>query len=194
VGKGWRSLARCALLSFALAVATRATAAEAISVPIALQIELLNRLLHYERGLQRGSDEVLSVLVLVRARNNESVRAAGQIEAQLAREKSLGGKKLAYDRLLYETPEQLKRALVQRKVYLLYLAPGFEDVLPAIATTLRGVRVLTVSTSGADVARGAVLGFELVSSKPRIALNLPRARDQHMDFSAQLLRIARVIK
>ena len=37
-------------------------------------------------------------------------------------------------------------------------------------------------------------GNKLVSSKSRIAINLSRARAQNMDFSAQLLRIAQVVK
>ncbi len=180
------------VLALALGFCCR-VAAEEISVPIALQVELLGRLLWYERGLQRSQDKAVAVLVVVRAASKESARGAGQIEAQLARAKNLGGKTLSFRRVVYESPEQLKKAVLEQRSYLLYFAPGCEDVVAAVALALRGVRVLTVSSLAGDVSRGAVLGFELSSSKPGIALNLSRARGQHMDFSAQLLRIARVV-
>lgn len=77
---------------------------------------------------------------------------------------------------------------------ILYLAAGLGEEVPAIATALAGRSVLTVSAVGRDVDRGAVLGFELVSSRPQIAVNLRRARAQRLQFHAQLLRLARVVQ
>lgn len=184
------------LLVCALAgsVAGRTTSAQELTVPISVQVELLARVLWYERSLQASREDRLGVLILVRARNNESLRAAAQLEAQLARAKLLGGKTLSYQRLMYETPEQVKKALLAQRGYLIYVTPGLEDVLGALAGSLKGTSVLTVSTQGGAVQQGTVLGFELVSSKSRIVVNLSRARAQNMDFSAQLLRIAQVIK
>ena len=189
-----RRLARLLVLIHALALTSLSAFAEDISVPVALQMELLDRLLWYERGLQKSPKVPLTVLIVSRAKDNESVRAAGQLAAQLARMKSLGGRELAQQRLVYESPEQLKRVVAEQRTYLVYFAPGFEDVLPKIAEQLRGTRVLTVSALGGDVERGAVLAFELASSKPRVVLNLSRARAQQLDFSAQLLRVARVVQ
>jgi hypothetical protein len=167
--------------------------AEEISVPIPLQVELLGRLLWYERGLQRSPERSLNVLVVTRTQDNESARAAAQLSAQLERAKTLAGKTVAFSRVAYESPVQIKRVALERRAYLIYLAPGLEDAMGALASELRGQNVLTVSCVAGDVARGAVLTFELASAKPRIALNLRRARDQKLDFDAQLLRIARVV-
>ena len=189
-----RRLARLLVLVHALALITPSALGEDISVPVALQVELLDRLLWYERGLQKSPKVPLTVLIVSRAKDNASVRAAGQLAAQLARMKSLGGREFAQQRVVYESPEQLKRAVAEQRSYLVYFAPGFEDVLSAIASQLRGMRVLTVSALGGDVERGAVLAFELASSKPRVVLSLTRGRAQQLDFSAQLLRVARVVK
>ena len=189
-----RRWTRALVLVGALCLSASVALTEDIGVPIALQVDLLDRLLWYERTLQKSAQQAMVVTVVVRAKDNESLRAAGQIEAQLDRLKKIGGRAVSRRRLVFESAEQLKRAVVEEQTYLLYFASGFGDVLPALANMLRGVRVLTVSTVGRDVERGAVLGFELVSSKPRVVLALARGRAQQLDFSAQLLRVARVVQ
>ena len=183
-----------ALLAMASAWAPRRARSDEVAVPVALQVELLDRLLWYERSLQKSPTGTLSVLVVMRDGDKESARTAAQLEAQLSRLKSLGGRRVAQRTIVFATAEQLQQAVRTQAPYLLYFAQGFDDVVGAVAKALEGTRALTVSAVGADVGRGAVLSFELASSKPRIVLDLRRARAQQMDFSAQLLRIARVIQ
>jgi hypothetical protein len=183
-----------ALLAMASAWAPRRARSDEVGVPVALQVELLDRLLWYERSLQKSPADPLSVWVVMRDGDKESARTAAQLEAQFSRLKSLGGRRFAQQTIVFATAEQLQQTVRTQTPYLLYFAQGFEDVVGAVAKALQGTRALTVSAVGGDVGRGAVLSFELASSKPRIVLDLRRARAQQMDFSAQLLRIARVIQ
>ena len=41
---------------------------------------------------------------------------------------------------------------------------------------------------------GVVLGFELVSGKPKLLVHLKRAHDQSVELSSQVLKIVRVIE
>jgi hypothetical protein len=59
---------------------------------------------------------------------------------------------------------------------------------------LVGLYIISVSPVPEDVARGIVLGFEVVSGKPKLLVNLPRARQQNVAFKPELLRLARVIQ
>jgi hypothetical protein len=188
-----RAAARLLTLVVFAALGARGGHAQEIAVPIALQIELLGRVLWYERSLQRRPESALTGVILTRPNDLASTRTAGQLEAHLARAKTLGGKDITFRRIAYQSVAQTKAALIRQGSYLVYLTPGLEQVVAPLAAALEGIPILTVSPVGADVARGAVLGFELSSSKPRIALNLGRARAQKLDFSAQFLRIARVI-
>jgi hypothetical protein len=176
-----------------ISISAHAGYAQETTVPIALQVELLDRVLWYERSLQRRPEPRLTGVILTRPDDLGSTRTAGQLEAQLARAKTLGGKEITFQRMAHQSVAQTKAALIRQGSYLVYLTPGLEQVVAPLAAALEGIPILTVSPVGSDVARGAVLGFELSSSKPRIALNLGRARAQKLDFSAQFLRIARVI-
>ena len=162
-------------------------------VPIALQVELLARLLWYERGLQKSAAKGVVVLVVERRGDAGSTQAAAQLTAQFDRIQELGGKLVSHTRVSYESIEQLRRVIEQRRPYLVYLSKGLSGVAKQLAPLLQGRTLLTVSADGDDPAPLAVLSFELESSKPRIVLNLKQARAQKLDFSAQVLRVVRVL-
>ncbi len=74
------------------------------------------------------------------------------------------------------------------------VTPDFDGELEALERALSGVDVLSVSAVPEYVSRGVVLGFELVSGKPKILLDLPRAKRQNVDFSASVLRLMKVYR
>jgi hypothetical protein len=167
--------------------------AQDTNVPIALQVELLARLLWYERGLQKTASKELVALVIERRGDANSKHTAAQLSAQLDRIKVLGGKAVNHTRVTYETAEQIGRIVEQRRPYLVYLSDGLRGVAKELVRLQPGRVLLTVSTDGYDASDSVVLGFELESSKPRIVLNLKHARAQKLDFSAQVLRVVRVV-
>lgn len=166
--------------------------AQDAAVPIALQIELVGRLLWYERGLQKSSEQQLRALILERPRDPVSARMAAQLATQLSGA-TLGGRQVALSRVSYESVEQVAKAAQQQRAYLAWLTAGFGELSGELGRALGARGVLTISSHGPDTARGVVLGFELASGKPRIMLNLNQARAQKLDFSAQLLRVVKVV-
>jgi hypothetical protein len=183
-----------ALLALAvLVVASVPIHAQDTGVPIPLQVELLARLLWYERGLQKSPQGELRAVIIERARDPASGLAAAQLAAQLGQVKTLGGKRVSQRRVVFESAEQVGRVVQEERAYLACLTPGLSAVAADLARVLAARGVLSVSTQGADTGQGIVLGFELASGKPRIVLNLARARAQKLDFSAQFLRVVRVV-
>lgn len=162
-------------------------------VPIALQVELLGRVLWYERGLQKSPNKELRAIIVERKADPVSALAAAQWVAQLTRVKQLGGKRVLQRRAVFESAEQIGRVLQEERAYLACLTPGLGKVAAELSRVFAARGVLSVSSQGADTARGIVLGFELASGKPRILLNLTQARAQKLDFSAQLLRVVQVV-
>jgi len=163
-------------------------------VPVDLQIELLGRVARYERGFARRSAEPVRVLVVVRSSSAESLRVAAQLTAAMARAHTLGGRTLVVTRHDYRNEGALGAVLARGGVDVLYVAAGLGDAVPAIVHAVGTRNVITVSAVGSDVDHGMVLGFELAASRPQIAVNITHARTQQLDFSAQLLRLARVVR
>jgi hypothetical protein len=183
-----RSAYLAALLSVAGASRAETT------VPIDLQVDLMQRVLRFERGLAGRAGAQVNLAVVARSGNAGSEKVAGQLSKALEKVTEIAGKPVKLSTLSFTNAGALKQAVASKGLHLLYLAPGFENDLQAIAAALDGVAVITLTTDGDQVDAGAVLGFELVSAKPRIALNLGQAKRQTLDFSSDLFRLARVLK
>lgn len=169
-------------------------AADEVSVPSQLQVELLGRVVRFERGFAGHAGTPARVTIVVRPGNVESSRFAAQLGAQLGHTADLAGRTVEVATVEYASAGALATAVRGDGTAIVYLSAGLGGEVSGIASALAGRGVLVVSAVGADVDRGAVLGFELVSSRPRIIVNVPRAREQHLDFNANLLRLARVVE
>jgi hypothetical protein len=164
------------------------------AVPIELQAELLSRVLKYDRNFAARAGQRVQVLVAYRAGAAESERVSQLMTESLKGIKSLGG--LPHDDQLfaYVSPAQLFRAANASHAALVILSPGIEQDAPAIARAFEGFDGLTVTTSPRGVEGGIVLGFDLVSGKPRMLLHLTQARRQNADFRSEILKVMKVIQ
>jgi hypothetical protein len=187
---GWHRVAALVVLGL---VGTGAPARADTTVPLDVQAELLCKVLRFERGLvERAGPEIHMILVDLPG-NPKSGHAAKQLTQALGHAQ-VAGKKVRVIRHHYTSPDELKRAIVSERAQVAILTPGFAAQLPRIAAGLVGIRVITMSTDADLVPLGVVLGFELVSSRPKIAINLTRAKQQNLDFNSDLFRLAKVFK
>jgi hypothetical protein len=167
--------------------------ADELTVPIALQVDLLDRVVRFERSYAGHGETPARVVLVTKGDQAASVRAAALASAAIAQIGKLGARRASVATQTFSSPAALRSA--SGEAAIVYLMPGFTRAdLQAIAVTFADSGVLTVGASNGDAESGAALGFELEGSKPRIIVNLRQARAQRLDFSAQFLRLARVIQ
>jgi len=179
---------------FALVVASAEAGPDDL-VPPDLQVALLKKIVRYERGFVERTRAQVNLLIVVRAGSDGSERAAVQIGK--AFEDSGGGGAAPPIRVTvhrFSTPATLRNAILGAGASIVYLTPGVTPDVEAIAFALEGLPAITVAEDGADVDRGAVLGFELVYARPKIVINVGQARRQGLNFNSDLFRLARVVK
>jgi hypothetical protein len=189
-----RAIPRLAAL-FLLVVTLRAATASAdeVSVPIELQVALLDRVLRYEATFASETAPV-QILVVTRAGSPESTRVTAQLVAELMRAGRLGGRALRAAPITYSNATSLRSEVSASHARIIYLSAGLADVVGAIRSAEAGTGVITVSAVGAYVDHGALIGFELRSSRPRIVINLGESRSQGFRFDPRFLRLARVVE
>lgn len=164
-----------------------------MTVPVALQVYLLGRVVRFERNFASHGLQPAVVLVVAKSGVSSAERAAAQANAAIASARTLGARPARAVSHTFSSPAALRSAAQDAAV--VYVMPGFTPAeLRQISAAFADANVLTVGTSNGDVERGMVLGFELESSKPRIVLNLLQARVQHLEFNSQLVRLARVVQ
>ena len=179
------------LILFAL---PRKVCADDISVPIALQVPLLTKVAEYDRHFAERAQGMVHVLIVTKAGNADSLHAGTQMQAGLGRIDRIAG--LPHDEALltYSGATQLAELCRNRHASIVFFSTGLRDEIGAVAQALSGSDVLTASAVPDDVRAGIVLGFDLISSRPKVMVNLRQARLQNIDFRSDLLRLAVVFE
>lgn len=180
-------------MGFALSMA-RAALAQASSVPPSVQADLISKVLPYDRNFESRAGPVVRTLVLVKSGSVRSRLGAEAFKSALSNLDRVAGRRHEERIVNYAGAPALAKQVQSEKIAIVYVTPDFDGELDALQRALSGVNVLTVSAVPEYVSRGVVLGFELVSGKPKILLDLPRARRQQVEFGANVLRLMKVYR
>jgi len=172
----------------------RRAVAEDVAVPIAVQIELLARVVKYDRNAAARMGATCKVMIVSRSGDPTSSQAATQAKTELDKLDDIAGLPVTVSEHRWAGVDALMKRCSDDGIGVLLLTPGLSDVVAGIAGACVDKDLLTASLLATDVAAGMVLGFALESSRPTILVNLRQARRQNVDFSARLLAIAKVIE
>jgi hypothetical protein len=175
-----------------LAFARPTRGADDVTVPISLQAELLAKVVEYDRGFPGRAGSQARILLIVKKDDPDSVHVAAQLAAALGRLGPIAG--LPHDQTIvpFSGAAELAADCRARRAAIVIFGPGFRDDLDALRKALTGVDVLSVSSLPGYVPKGIVLGFDVVSGRPKLLVNLTQARLQRVDLASAALKLMRV--
>src|SRR5882724_2389315 len=167
--------------------------ADLVVVPLERQAELVARVAAYDRNIVARAGDRVRVLLITNDADPEPIGIARRMEAALQSISDIAG--LAHEERVTPCRAAAGRAGECRSqhIAIVYLGAGLTSQVPAIRSALDGVDVLTIAAVPEYVELGAILGFDVLSGKPKLLVNLTQARKQHVDLRADLLKLARVI-
>jgi hypothetical protein len=186
------SAAFCSAL--AVLLISRSGRAQEGVVPAEIQAELVAKLAGYDRNFSARAGDTARVLVVVKSGDARSKLSAAAIQLALSRIERIGGLPHQEKIVPFETGDALAKLCKSVRASIVYVTPGLDDGIEAIRTSLRGADVLSVAASADYVPKGIVLGFELLSGKPRITFNLDQAKLQNVNFKADALSLMKVYR
>lgn len=189
-----RAATRRAVLLGAAALAVSSTLVADEGVPLVRQAELVAKVAPYDRAFAGRAGDAARVLVTFRDGDGESVHAAKTLERAFSDLGSIGGLPVQVSTAPFKGAAALAQACRDQKIAIVYVGPKLLDEAPAIATALSGGSVLSVGGDPDYVAKRIVLGFELVSGKPKLVVHLEQAKAQGVAFKAEVLKLMRVIE
>lgn len=164
-------------------------------MPISLQVELLLKVAAYDKNLAQRAAGRVALTVLVKKDDPDSARSAAQARLALSKTSDVLGLPLESASMIHSDAPTLTRLLRANNVAILYLMPGFvESELADIAEACAGISVLSAGALARHAERGTVLALDLVGGKPKLIVNLTRAKQQHVDLSSNVLKLMRVIE
>lgn len=180
---------------FAVLVVARLDRAEEASVPVSIQAELLAKVAAYDRNFAARAGGRASVVIVTKPGDDESARVGAAMAKALGALATVGG--LPHEETLISLAEAaaIARTSKSKRAAVVYLASGFtDDEVGALSKAFEGADVLTVAAVARFVPKGVVLGFDLVSGKPKLLVHLGQARRQNVAFGAEILKLMQVFE
>lgn len=184
--------ATLALLFVALPGPAPSLSAQEMAVPMAIQTSVFFRVLEYDRDLADRVGDELVIGVAYQLRNRASLNARDELVAS-GGEATVMGIPIRYVEFPLLADNSLADSLRAHQVDVLYISPlrsvRVEDVISAATEqgALTWTGVLEYCELGVAVAIGERGG------RPEIVINLDAARAAGARFSAQLLKLARLV-
>ncbi len=190
-----RRLARWSALALALAAVLTVSASESAEpeLPASLIGDFVVKIATYDKNLVARARPRARVVVLQRRDDVVSARVALGVAARLRQQETIAGLPMEVEVLTAGTAAELATSCRADHIAVVVLSSGFEDRLLEIASALDHVDVLTFGVLGSYAQHGAVVALDVREGKPRIIVNLARARSQNVALSADLLKLAQVL-
>jgi len=171
---------------------TSLAGAGSVQVPFTVQADLIAKVANFDRNFAERAGARALVLVMKMPNDAESAAAAQELKSALSLVPSVGDRPHEEQVVTYTSSAALAELVRARKACIVYFGPGFGKELTAIRSSLTDTSLLTVGATPEYVESGIVLGFDLVSGRPKLLVNLSQARKQHVDFPASVLRLMKV--
>ncbi len=187
--RGW-------ILALIAAMMLSAPAGGAGLLPVAYQVPLLLKLLTYEINLMNKAEPVIRLAVLIVPDSDRSRLCFEELQSQFEQfsGKTIRGRKVDLIPLSFQGTEALVLPPGLTQIDILYVTPGNEDRLEAIARWTREQDALTVTPLEEYVENGLSVGLVSKGAGGGITLNLPASIEEGREWNVNVLQIARVIR
>ena len=167
-----------------------------MAVPIEVQHPLFLKILSYDRKLPARVGPEIVVGIVYQSRYRPSVAArdglARVMEATSVR--SVKDIPVRYVSIELSSPEALAKSIKENHLDVLYVCPLRAFEAEAVALQSRRAGITTLTGMPAYVEAGLAIGIDLRDGRPEILVNLPAAKAEGAEFSAKLLKLARIVK
>ena len=182
-------------LALGLGAWVRPSAAQDMPVRADLQISLLAKVISYDRHLSRraSDDLVIGMLFQDDFRGSRDARDAIIAAAEGSSIQSILGFPFRFVALGIRSETDLERMLTESGVDILYITPMRSIDISAIAAACARHGVLTVTGVSEYVSRGVAAGIGEQGGRPVILINRDASAEQGASFSAQLLKVSRLV-
>lgn len=181
---GWLALA---VLGLGLGAVVSPVMAQDVPVPAGVQVPLLLKILTFDRHLA-AAPEPLVVAVVFQRRNRASAAIGDEVRVLLA----ASARPIRVVVIDLDETRDLRGTLLRDSVRVVYVAPLQAVSVSTVAEATRGEGVVSVTGVPRYVEQGLAVGLDMSDSRPRIVINLAASRAEGAEFSAELLKLARL--
>jgi hypothetical protein len=166
--------------------------AQSMQVPAAVQAGLIAKVAGFDRNFTARAGGKVLILLAAMPGDAESMHTALEMKGALSRLPKVGDLPHEEQIVVLSSATALAENVRARKAAIVYFGSGFGKQVPAIREAFSGLNVLTIGAIPDYVPSGIVLGFDLVSGRPKLLVHIAQARKQQVSFPGSVLNLMKV--
>ena len=165
------------------------------AVPEEIQVPIFLKILTYDRSLGGRVKDTIHIGVLYFPDNERSKKNKDAIteNLKLNKDKTINGVPFSFIEIEFSTQKALDEVAKEKRINVLYITDDGPNMLKGISQITQSRKILTITGRVDYVNQGISVGLGVKEKKPQIVINLPSARAEGSDFSANLLKVCEVI-
>ncbi len=187
---------RSALLAaFALIATIGVCAAQDVAIPVDVHLPILIKILTFDRNLAPKVHGDFIIGIVFQERFRTSANVASDVRAAVAHLPAniLGGFPIQAVPIDLDSTPDLTAVVTQQHVNALYVAPLRGASLGSIIHAGEAAQISTLTGVPRYVEEGLAVGIDSKGDRPQIVVNVAASRSEGADFTAQMLKLARVL-
>jgi hypothetical protein len=167
-------------------------------VPVDVQVQIMVKVLNFDRNLPERLSGRLAVGVLYQSRYRTSTNVGSEVcrtLAQLPKQAMGAMESLPVTCVLIDLDQEpdLAEAVKRGRIQVLYVSPMRAYRLEDVVKVSRAAQVTTLTGVPRYVESGLAIGVDMRGDRPEIMINLPASRAEGAELNAQVLKLARVL-
>lgn len=162
-------------------------------LPAGLQADLLAKVAGYDKNLRTRAGDTVKIVILTKS-GDDDARWAAQVKSALEGKDRVAGLPHTEQVVVAGKLDAMAAQCKADRVAIVLVSASFLADAAALAAAFDGANVLTAAPDQELTKRGVVLGFELVSGKPRLFLNQALAARQGVAMSAEVMKLMTVLQ
>jgi hypothetical protein len=190
--RGWVLLKNTILLVILTLLSPGLSDAQSTQLPSSVQAELTGKLAGYDRNFAARAGSEATILLVVMPGDAESARSAQEMKGALARLPTVGALPHKEQIVEFKSAATLVEAVRAKRAAIVYFGSGFGKQIGAIRDAFSRLNVLTIGAVADYVPAGIVLGFDVVSGRPKLLVNIEQAKKQQVSLPASVLKLMKV--
>jgi hypothetical protein len=167
-------------------------AGQASQLPVSVQADLMVKVAGFDRNFRTRAGAKVVVILAAASDDASAMRPIMEMKSALARLSTIADLPHEEHVVTGASASSLATITRERRAAIVYLGPGYGPQVGAVREVFSSINVLTVAAVPDYVPSGVVLGFDLVSGRPKLLVHVPQARKQQVSFPGSVLNLMKV--
>ena len=171
------------------------TLSQNISVPVNVQFTLFSKILAYNRNLKQQVGTEINIGIIYQKKFKTSLNIKDELIEII---KTSAIQKIANIPFHYTTIDvensDIINEITMHHINILYITPLRAFKLKLLTDISRDNKIITITGVPQYAEDGISISVDLKGQKPEILINLTAAKAEGINFSAKLLKLAKIIK